>query len=210
MNDWKLITGVIVGSALLVLIMIFGLSKMSSGEGNTGTNVDQNEILTGALLVSENGETKVTVVDFSDVQCPACKDAHGVMSVLRETPGVRFVYRHFPLIIHKNSKKAANAVEAARQLGKPWEMLDLMFSKQDDWANEKDPQKKFTEYANSLGLDETKFIEAMNSGETAATVSADLAIADRLQLSGTPSIFVNGELTATQFVVEKVNQLLKQ
>ena len=209
MKDWKLILGVIIGSATLVMVMIFGLSKISSG-GNAGTKVDQATLLDGAQLVKENGPTKVSVVVFSDVQCPACKAADGVMRTLRDEAGVQFVYRHFPLTIHRNSKKAADAVEAARQLGNPWQMLDLMFDKQDDWAGDSDPQPKFVEYAKSLGMDDKKFIEAMNSQATAATVSADLSLGDRLQITGTPSIFINGELTATQFVVDKVNQLLKQ
>jgi protein-disulfide isomerase len=100
--------------------------------------------------------------------------------------GVKFVYRHFPLTIHKNSTVGARAVEAARQLGKPWEMIDLLFDKQDDWANETNPETKFVGYAKSLGLSDSDFLKAYKSDSSAATVSADLALGDRLQLSGTP------------------------
>ena len=209
MNDIKMVVGVVIGSAILVFLMIFGLSKMSSGNA-VGVKVNQDEILAGALLTKQTGETKVTVVDFSDVQCPACKVADQYLKPFRDLNGVKFVYRHFPLPIHKNATVGARAVEAARQLGKPWEMIDILFDKQDDWGLENNPDVKFSGYAKTIGLNETDFMKAYKSSETAATVSADLALGDRLQLSGTPSIFVNGELTATQFVVDKVNQLLKQ
>jgi len=209
MNDIKMVVGVVIGSAILVFLMIFGLSKMSSGNA-VGVKVNQDEILAGSLLVKQKGETKVTVVDFSDVQCPACKSADTFLKPIRDLEGVKFVYRHFPLPIHKNAIVGARALEAARQLGKPWEMMDLLFEKQDDWSFESNPDARFIGYAKSLGLNENDFMKAYKSSETAATVSADLALGDKLQLSGTPSIFVNGELVATQFVVDKVNQLLKQ
>lgn len=207
MKDWKLVLGVIVGSAVLVMVMIIGLSKMSAGGGVTA---DMTELINGALMIKENGNTKVTVVNFSDVQCPACKIADEELRELRNINGVKVVFRHFPLTIHANSQIGARAVEAARQLGKSWEMLDLLFDKQNEWSGEKNPETKFVEYAKSLGISEKDFQTALNSTNTNATVSADLALGDRLRLSGTPSIFVNGELTATDFVMDKVNQLLKQ
>jgi protein-disulfide isomerase len=116
MNDWKLILKVILGSTVLLLVIIFGLSKMT-GIGTTLT-VDQNILLNGAKLVKENGETKVTVVNFSDMECPACKRAHELTSGLASLAGVRVVFRHYPLQIHKNALMTAKAVEAARQMGK--------------------------------------------------------------------------------------------
>lgn len=209
MQDIKTVVGVVVGSALIVLLMIFGLSKMSAGNSEV-TKVDQKDLLQGALLVKENGQAKATVVVFSDVQCPACKVADDRLRKLRDMNGVTYVYRHFPLSIHSNSVIGASAVEAARQLGKGWEMVDLLFDKQNEWSGESDPLNKFIGYAKSLNLNETAFVKAIKSSDTQATVSADLALGDKLKLTGTPSIFVNGELTATDFVVDKVNQILKQ
>ena len=207
MKDLKLVLGVVIGSGLLVFLMIFGLSKMSVN--GTTVKVDSNELLDGALLVKENGPTKATVVVFSDPQCPACKIADDKLKVIRDLSGVKYVYRHFPLTIHANSQVGARAIESARQLGKGWEMIDLLFAKQDEWSGDKKPESKFIEYAKSLGLDEKKFGDGINSQSSQATVSADLALGDRLRLSGTPSIFVNGEQIATDFVVDRVKQLLK-
>lgn len=207
MNDWKLILKVILGSGLLVMVVIFGLSKMAGT--TTSLTADQNQLLDGANLIKENGETKVIVVNFSDMECPACKRAHGLLTNLGSTPGVKMVFRHFPLGIHKYSQISARAVESARVMGKGWEMMDLLFSKQEEWSVESKIEDKMVEYAKGLELDEKVFKEKLNSAEVAAVVQKDINLGDSLKLSGTPTVFVNGEQVAADFVVAKVNELLK-
>ena len=207
MNDWKLILKVVLGSAVLLGIIIFGLSKMTG----TGTflTVDQNKLLDGAKLTKENGQTKVTVVNFSDMECPACKAAHEALASLNATPGVKMVIRYYPLSIHKYGLISAKAAEAANEMGKGWELVDLLFSKQDEWAAATNIEDQLASYAVSLGLDDKTFRVKMNSPEVATAVQQDIDLGDSLQLSGTPTIYVNGEQVATEFVVAKVNDLLK-
>ena len=207
MNDWKLILKVILGSALLLGVIIFGLSKMA-GTGTTLT-VDQNKLLEGAKMIKENGVTKVTIVNFSDMECPACKIAHEQLDGLNNTAGVKTVLRYYPLSIHKYGLISAKAVEAARVLGKGWEMADLLFSKQDEWSIDPKIEDKLASYAISLGLDEKTFRDKLNSAEVGAAVQQDVNLGNSLQLSGTPTIYVNGEQVAADFVVAKVNELLK-
>ncbi len=199
---------VILGSTLLVLAAIWGLAKMAGG--GTALTIDQNTLLDGARLVKENGETEVTVVNFSDMECPACKRAHELTNSLYNTPGVKVVFRHFPLSIHRYASMTASAVEAARQKGKGWEMIDLLYSKQKEWSAEPKIEEKLTEYAVSLGLDGKTFRKDLNSASVSAAVQEDIKVGDNLKLSGTPTIFVNGEQVAADFVVDKVNELLKQ
>ncbi len=206
-NDWKLILKVIIGSALLVMVMIYGLSKMA---GNRNLlSVDQNLLINGAVMVKENGETKVTVVNFSDMECPACKRAHELITSMNSTAGVKMVFRHFPLGIHKYAPMTAKAVEAARVMGKGWEMIDLLFVKQEEWSVAPKIEDKLVEYAKSLRLDEKIFLEKLNSTEVAVAVQQDVNLGNSLKLSGTPTIYVNGEQVAADFVVAKVNELLK-
>jgi protein-disulfide isomerase len=207
-DDWKLILKVVLGSAALIMVVIFGLSKMA-GSG-LGVTVNESVLLNGARLIKENGETKVTVVNFSDMECPACKRAHELITGLNNTAGVKMVFRHFPLGIHKYGMITASAVEAAREMGKGWEMIDLLFSKQNEWSTESKIEDKLVEYAKSLGLDEKTFKDKLNSTETVAAVQEDVKVGDGLRLLGTPTIYVNGEQVAVDFVVDKVNQLLKQ
>lgn len=207
-NDWKLVMKVIVGSAVLLLVMIFGLSKM--GNSTNTLTVDKDTLLNGAKLIKENGDTKVDVVVFSDMECPACKRADELMEGLDGTNGVKFVFRHYPLSIHKNAPITARAVESARLMGKGFEMVDLLFSKQEEWTNEAKMETKLAEYATSLGLDGKTFLEKLNSSEVETTVQQDINLGNSLRLSGTPTIYVNGEQIAPDFVVAKVTELLNK
>ncbi len=215
MNDIKNTLLIIGGSIVVVFAVIFGLTRMSGTTSTPVTTVDQQQLVDGARFIKENplaspASAMVTVVSFSDIQCPACKAAKQSLKELETTPGVRYVVRHFPLPpnIHKYALISAKAVEAGRVMGKGWEMMELMFDKQSEWSGASKPEKMFVEYAKSLGLDEKKFEEAMNSNEVAVMVQTDASLADRLQLSGTPTIFVNGELVGAPFVIEKVKGLL--
>lgn len=207
MNDWKLILKIVLGFSALMIVVIFGLTKMA-GEGTTLT-AEQNRLLEGAKLVKENGETKVTVVNFSDMECPACKRAHELTAGLSSLAGVKVVFRHFPLSIHPYAPITATAVEAARQMGKGWEMIDLLYEKQNEWSAEAKIEDKLIEYAKSLNLDENEFKMRLESTESASVVKQDIDLGDSLQLSGTPTIYVNGEQVAADFVEAKVKELLK-
>lgn len=208
MNDWKLILKVVGGSIILVVIMIFGLSKMS-GTSNA-LKVDMQILLGGARFIKENGGAKVVVVNFSDMQCPSCKVAHEQTAELFNMSGVKNVLRLFPLpaSLHKYALISAKAVETARIMGKGWEMVNLMFDKQDEWSLVTNPEDTFTGYAKSLGIDEKMFKEKLNSEEVSKNVQTDANLAASLQLPGTPTIFVNGEQVGAPFVVDKVKQLL--
>ena len=200
-----LITG---GSILLVMLMIFGLSRMSTGQEVGSTKLDETILLDGAKLSTSSGEVKVTVVNFSDMECPACRSAHEIIGELERTEGVRYVLRYFPLPIHKNAVISAKSVEAARQMGMGWEMVNLLFEKQPEWSAERDTEERLRSYAVELGLNEEEFWQRVNSDETGQVVATDNALASRLQLSGTPTIYINGEQTAPQFVMGRVKELL--
>lgn len=204
-----MIVAVFGGSVLLVVLMAIGLSKISGG--GTGTiKVSTDELVNGARWMVVNGEPKVTVVEFSDIQCPACKAAEPIGVELRRTEGVKFVYRHFPLTtIHKNAWKGARAIEAARMLDKGWEMMALMFEKQGEWSDSDKPEEMFVKYAKSIGLDENAFDEKQKGGESDKFVGEDSSLGSRLQLSGTPTFFVNGEQVGSPYVLVKVKDLLK-
>ena len=191
-----------------MMVVIFGLSKMAGS--STALKADVNVLLNGAKLIKENGETKVTVVNFSDMECPACKAAHEQLAELMTLPGVKVVFRHYPLSIHPNAVIAARSVEAARQLDKGWEMVDLLYNKQDEWTGDTNVETRLIGYATSLGLDGNVFKMDLESATTAAVVQQDVDLGNSLQLTGTPTIYVNGEQVGAEFVLAKVKDLLKQ
>jgi protein-disulfide isomerase len=132
---------------------------------------------------------RVTVVEFSDFQCPHCAAAHPeLVRLLREFDGqVRLVYKYFPLSSHTRAVPAARAAEAARAQGKFWEMHDLLFEHQN--AIEDDDIRK---YAAQLALDSEKFERDFSAESTAQRVDADRQLGIRLGIEATPSFFVDG------------------
>ena len=132
---------------------------------------------------------KVTVVEFSDFQCPHCAAAHPELArLLREFDGrVRLVYKYFPLSSHTRATAAAQAAEAARAQGKFWEMHDMLFEHQRE-LEDADIQK----YATQLGLDMERFNRDLAAESNLKKVEADRALGVRLGIEATPSFFVDG------------------
>jgi predicted DsbA family dithiol-disulfide isomerase len=138
----------------------------------------------------------VTIVEFSDFECPFCARAHRPLGrAVEEFPGqVRLVFRHFPLSMHEHAASAAVAAEAAGAQGKFWEMHDLLFENQ----TELEPAA-IARYAQSLGLDMNRFRTDFEDAELRARVDRSRAEGQRVGVNSTPTIYVNGrELPASQ------------
>jgi len=131
----------------------------------------------------------VTIVEFSDFQCPFCGRVFPtVEKLMKDYDGkVRLVFRHFPLSFHPNAEKAAEAAACAQDQGKFWQMHDKMFSNQQKLAVE-----DLKTFAKDIGLDQGKFDKCLDSGEKAAMVSADEKDGESAGVSGTPAFFING------------------
>ena len=131
----------------------------------------------------------VTVVEFTDFQCPACAAMHPVLDEVLKSYGdkVRFVVRDFPLNQHENARKAAEAANAANEQGKFFEYIDILFQHQKalDIASLK-------KYASDLGLNRTKFDAALDRGVYAAEVDHDVQDGEMYGVNSTPTIFING------------------
>jgi protein-disulfide isomerase len=136
---------------------------------------------------------RVTVVAFSDFQCPFCSRAVPTLEqVVRTWPkDVRVVWKHQPLAMHPNALPAALAAEAARQQGKFWQMHDQLFAHQADLSG-----PALERLAGELHLDLARFRAAMSDPKARARVAADQAFAGRLGITGTPTFLVNGEKVA--------------
>ena len=133
----------------------------------------------------------VTIVEFSDFQCPFCqKAATTVQKVMADYAGqVRLVYRQFPLDFHDKAMKAAQAGMCANEQGKFWEMHDQMFG--DQQHLDIDGLKRA---ARSLGLDGGKFDECLDSGRFEAPIKKDIEEGQKVGVNGTPAFFINGRL----------------
>jgi protein-disulfide isomerase len=132
----------------------------------------------------------VTIVEFSDFQCPFCSRAATATSQLKKTYGdkVRFVFRQFPLSFHQNANLAAQASLAANAQGKFWEFHDKLFA---DQSKLERPALEAT--AKSIGLDMTAFKKALDDKTYEAAVAADMKLGEEVAVDGTPTMFLNGK-----------------
>lgn len=173
--------------------------------GNVLTSEDRGAVVEFNIPVAEsdwikgNPEAEVTVVEYADFQCPHCRTAVSVVDSLLASYGdsVRVVYRHFPLPMFNNSFKAARAAEAAGEQGKFFEMHDLLFENQSEWAPLGNPDETFSGYATELGLDMIAFSEAYGSKEVEDRIAAERDGAREYAVLGTPTFFVNGKSVAS-------------
>ncbi len=131
----------------------------------------------------------VTIVEFSDYQCPYCSRAEAVVKQILENykDKVRFVYRDFPLPMHPQASKASEAAQCARDQGKFWEYHDALYADQSKLA-----PADLQATAERLGLKAEAFRTCLESGKYAEEVSKDLADGQKAGVSSTPSFFVNG------------------
>lgn len=146
--------------------------------------------------IKGNKEAKVSIVEYSDFQCPACKIYASITKQLFEEFGdnLSITYRHFPLrSVHKNANIAAQAAEAAGIQGKFWEMHDVLFEKQEDWSQEANPIDKFIEYATGLGINKEQFRSDISSDVVKRKVDESYQAGLALKLNSTPTFFLNGE-----------------
>ncbi len=142
-------------------------------------------------------DASVTLVEFGDYQCPTCGHYHPFIDKLLEQhpEDLRVVYYHIPLEhVHPNAIQAASAAEAAGEAGHYWEMHDLLFVNQAEWAGEADPEPMFIGYADRIGIDVDQFANAMKSDRIRAIVDGDIQAAVKLGVRSTPTFYINGEV----------------
>jgi predicted DsbA family dithiol-disulfide isomerase len=163
------------------------------------------------LEVAASGPAKgpaaapVTIVEFSDFECPYCKRVNPTLEQVAAKYGdqVRIVFRHFPLSIHANAQKAAEASICASDQGKFWEMHDLLFNEQSKLA-----VADLKEKAGRIGLDAAKFDECLDSGRHAKTVESDLREGAVAGVAGTPAFFINGRFLSGAVPIEEFAKLI--
>jgi protein-disulfide isomerase len=131
----------------------------------------------------------VTIVEFSDYQCPFCSRAESTVADVLKKYGdkIRLIYRDYPLSMHPNAQVAAEASECAKDQGKFWEMHNAMFANQQKLAS-----ADLVETAGTLGLDKDKFKACLDSGKKRDEVQKDFADGMKVGVTGTPTFFING------------------
>lgn len=235
MKNIPLLIGTLIGTLALVfgIAFFFGRStepkiidsiKLKAGsrhvllpeQSRTESATPSAQIKSATESAEASGEAEkktVMVVEFSDLQCPACKVASPISEQLRvDHPGqVEFVYRHYPLTqIHQNALLAAYAAEAAGTFDRFWPYHDLLFEKQEEWAelSADAAKEKMIEYAQSLGMEKDAFTKELNSDTVKSAVQSDINLGNEIKISATPTFFVDGKQVSVQDVAQTVSEIL--
>lgn len=169
-------------------------------------NTIQTFFITKSDRVRGNFNAPITLVEFSDFECPFCGRIYPTFKkILADYPGkVRLVYKYFPLSFHPNAQKAAEAAECANEQGKFWEYHDVLFDNQAGGFS----SDKFKTWAQTLGLNATQFDTCLETGKYAAKVQADEQEGQAKGVNGTPATFVNGQLVSGAQPYESFKQIL--
>lgn len=196
-NPW-----VIIG---IVCVVLFGGAIWYSGS----TAEQYNEGIIETEHVKGNPDAAVVLLEYSDLQCPACAAFQPVVDSVLEAYGdnLRFEYRHFPLPIHPHSIDAAVASEAAAQQGKFFEFSNMLFERQQEWSGVSVPQTIFLKYAAELEMDVELFRKHLRAPALKDKVQTEFAEARELGLTGTPSFFLNDERMTFASYEEFVTQI---
>lgn len=170
-------------------------------------------LLDDAVNISTTGDPvrgpaggRITIVEFSDFQCPYCsKVVAQVHQVLKQFPQVRFVFKQFPLDSHSDAEFGAEASLAAQAQGKFWEMHDLLYAGFPDLKRE-----RVFAYARELKLDIPRFTQELDSHKYRARVLAEEKEGEDAGVSGTPTFFFNGRKLNGNFDVQTVAGIIRK
>lgn len=192
----------IVGVVLIGLFVLFNLSNKPAEIVDTKTFVRENNHYVGPK------DAKVVLVEFGDYQCPACKTREPILQQIRSEykDKLKFVFKHYPLPSHNNSFIAAKAAEAAGVQGKFWEYHEKIYENQESWSGNPNPEKLFEEYAKELGLDTQKFNKDLKGDEFNAIINKDKSDGIDVDVSSTPTFFLNGEKIVGGYSFEEFKQ----
>lgn len=146
--------------------------------------------------VKGNSNAPVTIVEWSDFECPFCARFYRdtlpqIQSEYIDTGKVKLVFRDFPLGFHANAQKSAEAAECAGEQGMFWEMHDKLFDEGVTGG-----VTSFKQYAADLGLDQSEFDSCLDSGRMASETAKDMQDGQRAGVSGTPGFIINGQLVS--------------
>jgi protein-disulfide isomerase len=202
---------IIIVLVLIVAVFIFWWFYNSSRPASVGTNRNANganaartaTVPTNAPLGAQppnmlgSPNASVTVEEFADFQCPSCATTHPALKQIQSMYGTRikFIFRHFPLPMHDKAYDAAVAAEAAGIQGsdKFWAMHNQLYTNQQAWSSDPNYKATFRSYAERLGLNMTQYDTDVAGIQAKGRVDADIQRGRGLNVSSTPSVYINGK-----------------
>lgn len=178
---------------LVVVVGLFGVLMFTRNDNNDGAGAETTAQPSNHTVGA--GNKKVTLIEYGDFQCPACKAFVPIVQQIKADYGddITFQFRHYPLVqIHPNAFLGSRAAEAAGKQGKFFEMHDLLYENQEAWSSQSDPTETLVSYATQLQLNVDQFRSDLTSEAVANTINADVKAAKEIGASATPTFVLNG------------------
>lgn len=204
-----IVIGIIIVGALGAALFLGDKDKLDSPD-----NLSKEEVLqiNDQDHVRGNPDSKVTLIEYGDFQCPFCGAVFPIADATynQYKDRVRFVFRHFPIVsAHPNAMVAHRAAEAAGKQGKFYEMHDLLYQRQQIWSQGSDAAGIIHSFAEELGLDIAQYDADFAASTTLDSINAQLKAAETIEVTGTPTFFVNDQkLDRTPSSPEELGALL--
>jgi protein-disulfide isomerase len=180
-----------VGGTILLILTAVALYTLAAPAASTPSTAREPS---SADIAYGPDDAPVVVVEYSDFQCSFCAQYAPMLASLRSEYGdrVRFVFRFFPLNYHEHGMLSAQAAYAAFLQGKFWEMHDMLYANQQEWAEAGDALPYFERYAESVGLDMERFRADIQAQDTIDFIVEQRAEGDQAGISHTPWFIVDG------------------
>lgn len=182
------------GVIILIFVVFAGIVMLTSDKSDAPGKKSDSKALT--QHIQGQGQSKVTLVEYGDFQCQFCAQYHPILKQVQQQfdKEIYFQFRNYPITgTHPNAFAAARAAEAAALQDKFWEMHDLLYETQQQWAQMPDAVPAFEGFAKQLGLNITKYKADFASSKVNDLINADFAKGTKLGVTGTPTFFLDGK-----------------
>ena len=217
----KKINSIIIYGIIFVFVglavsgIIYLVAKKSSA--NNPISLPASLILLEDDWLKGNKEAELTLIEYSDFQCPACAYFHPIVEKLAEDyedykEDLKIVYRHFPLPQHKNAILAGQAAEAAGKQGKFWEMAGMIFESQNRWSESEQDEAKniFRELARTLNLNIEQWEKDIENEDIKKSIDEDYKEGVKIGINATPTFFLNGKKLQNPRSYEEFKEMLNK
>ena len=228
---WRTTGLVLIGLFIGYIIGRFELTSINFENKNINENLKQNtntaqkqnqQIKTNKVVISEDDDpvlgskdAPVTIIDFSDYQCPFCKKFysnifHELEADYIDSGKVKYVFRDFPLSIHSKAQYAHYAAECGKEQNKYWEIHNILFEKQSEWTESENLIETLTSYAEEIGLDKINFKECLSSEKYRDEVKKDKEDGLSYGIKGTPTLVINGKMIRGISSYDQLKKLIEK
>ena len=210
------ISAALVAAFVVTVAVLLGVNNSGADDTGTAEAGGAPVVREDSHQLSAAADDRVTLVEFLDFECEACKAAYPFVEQLRDDYDgrVTFVARYFPMPGHANAENAAVAVEAAARQGRFEDMYHRMYETQTEWGERQDSQADvFRGFAEGMGLDMADYDAAVGDPTTLERVLRDREDGLALGVEGTPTFFLNGEkleVTTTDDFIEQIEAALDE